>query len=77
VVPALEILGAAGLEAKTDDVQSYVDRIVELAKSPALYAESSKACNDIKEQCFERWDLPHLCRKHFMRCVDFLIPRIA
>ena len=54
VVPALEILGSAGLEAKTDDVQSYVDRILELTKSPTLYAEMSNACDGIKEQFFDR-----------------------
>lgn len=43
VVPALEVLRPACLEAKTDDVDSYVARVIELATSKPLY---DKLCSE-------------------------------
>jgi glycogen synthase len=50
VVPALEVLRPACIEAKTDDVQSYADAIVNLATSPQLYDRLRHACALLRPQ---------------------------
>jgi glycosyltransferase involved in cell wall biosynthesis len=47
VVPALEVCRAACLEAVTNDVGSYVDRVKELMDDPALYARLCAATRDL------------------------------
>jgi glycogen synthase len=54
VVPALELLRPACIEAKTDDVQSYADAIINLATSPELYAQLRRACASLRPQFFDR-----------------------
>jgi len=44
VVPALEVLKPACVEARTNDVESYVAAIIELATSERLYGELCAAC---------------------------------
>jgi glycosyltransferase involved in cell wall biosynthesis len=44
VVPALEVLRPACMEARTNDVESYVAAIIELAQSPQLYDRLRAAC---------------------------------
>jgi glycosyltransferase involved in cell wall biosynthesis len=44
VVPALEVLRPACMEARTNDVESYVAAIIELAQSPQLYEKLCAAC---------------------------------
>src|SRR2546425_9162016 len=44
VVPACELLGGACLEAKADDVESYVAQVLKLAKSREQYQSAVDAC---------------------------------
>ncbi len=47
VVPALEVLKPACVEARTNDVESYVAAIIELATSVRLYDELCAACLEL------------------------------
>ncbi|WP_143198392.1 glycosyltransferase family 4 protein [Bradyrhizobium sp. AS23.2] len=53
VVPALELLRSASVSAKTDDVLSYVEAILSLVDSPAVYERLTLACADLREQFFD------------------------
>jgi glycogen synthase len=54
VVPALEVLRPACVEAKTDDYKSYVERIIELANSPEMYEKLCVACDGLKAPFYNR-----------------------
>jgi glycosyltransferase involved in cell wall biosynthesis len=54
VVPALELLHPACIEAKTDNVESYASAIINLATSPELYAQLRSACFSLRSQFFDR-----------------------
>ena len=54
VVPALEVLKLACIEAKTDDIDSYATEIVRLAESPSLYEQLAAACRPLRQQFFDR-----------------------
>ncbi|MBT1515627.1 glycosyltransferase family 4 protein [Bradyrhizobium sp. SRL28] len=54
VVPALEVLRPACLEARTDDIESYANEIVTLAESPLLYQQLTAACGSLRQQFFDR-----------------------
>jgi glycogen(starch) synthase len=54
VVPALEVLKLACIEAKTDDIGSYATEIVKLAESPSLYDQLAAACRPLRQQFFDR-----------------------
>jgi glycogen synthase len=54
VAPALEILGPAAVEAKTNDVQSYVEGIIKLASDPDYYNQLCEACPDLQKQFYDR-----------------------
>ena len=53
VVPALESVREAAVVAKTNDVGSYVDGILELVQSPAMYDRLVSATATIREQFFD------------------------
>ncbi|WP_339037608.1 glycosyltransferase family 4 protein [Bradyrhizobium symbiodeficiens] len=53
VVPALESLREAAIVAKTNDVASYVDGILALVESPAMYERLVSATATIREQFFD------------------------
>jgi glycosyltransferase involved in cell wall biosynthesis len=54
VVPALEVLRSACVEAKTDDVESYADAIINLAADRSKYDELICACGPLQEQFFDQ-----------------------
>lgn len=54
VVPALEMLKPACVEARTDDVASYADAIVGLIDDPARYRSLCRACPDLQGQFYDR-----------------------
>lgn len=54
VVPALEILRSASVEAKTDDVGSYVDAILRIVYDQQLYNRLCNACTDLQRQFYDR-----------------------
>ena len=54
VVPALEILRPACVEAKTNDVDSYVKAILKLIDDPEQYRALCQACPDLQEQFYDR-----------------------
>ncbi|WFU18829.1 glycosyltransferase family 4 protein [Bradyrhizobium sp. CB3481] len=54
VVPALEVLREASLEARTDDVDSYVDVISRLFDDPAIYKRLCDACEPLQAQFYDR-----------------------
>ena len=54
VVPALEILREASLEARTDDVGSYVDVISGLLDNPERYKRLCEACGPLQAQFYDR-----------------------
>ena len=54
VVPALEVLKPACIEARTDDVDSYVSSILRLIDDPDQYENICKACRDLQEQFYDR-----------------------
>ncbi|SHM85883.1 glycosyltransferase family 4 protein [Bradyrhizobium lablabi] len=49
VVPAHEVLGDACIIARTDDVHSYADQVLWLARSPDFYRAACNACHSVKE----------------------------
>src|SRR6185312_1359235 len=54
VVPALEILRPACVEAKTNDVDSYVTAILKLIDEPDEYRRLCQACPDLQGQFYNR-----------------------
>lgn len=54
VVPALEILKPACIEARTDDADSYVQAISDLLDRPAKYTELCAACGPLQHQFYDR-----------------------
>jgi glycosyltransferase involved in cell wall biosynthesis len=54
VVPALEILRPACVEAKTNDVDSYVGAILKLIEDPDQYRGLCQACPDLQGQFYDR-----------------------
>lgn len=54
VVPALEILGPACLEAKTNNIDSYVEAICSLLHNPNKYGALCGACPALKDQFYDR-----------------------
>lgn len=53
VCPALEYLRPASIEARPDDVDSYVDAISRLASDRDLYERKCAACEPLKAQFFD------------------------
>jgi glycogen synthase len=53
VVPALEILRSACLEARTDDPASYADVILSLVSDPQKYLQLHAACYSLRQQFFD------------------------
>ena len=49
VVPALEVLRPACVEARTDDVDSYVEAILRLINNPNYYRRLCEACPESSE----------------------------
>jgi hypothetical protein len=54
VVPALEVLQPACLAARTNDVNSYVDAVIELIEKPGLYENLSKSCELLQAKFYNR-----------------------
>jgi glycogen synthase len=54
VVPALEILRPACLEAVTDDIDSYVRVIEQIAQDKQLYEQKRAACLEVTHPFFDR-----------------------
>jgi glycogen synthase len=54
VVPALEVLRPACVEAQTDDVESYVGAILRLIDDPNQYYTLCKACPPLQQQFYDR-----------------------
>jgi glycogen synthase len=54
VVPALEVLRPACIEARTNDVDSYVAAILELIDNPSRYRALCDACPALSEQFYDR-----------------------
>jgi glycosyltransferase involved in cell wall biosynthesis len=54
VVPALEVLRPACVEARTDDVDSYVEAILKLLCEPTYYNSLCKACPNLGTQFYDR-----------------------
>ena len=54
VVPALEILRSAALEAKTNDPGSHRSCVERLARDPTIYARLCAACSGLKGQFYDR-----------------------
>jgi glycosyltransferase involved in cell wall biosynthesis len=53
VVPALEILRPACVEARTDDVDSYVEQILKLINDPHWYQTLCQACPSLQRQFYD------------------------
>jgi glycogen(starch) synthase len=53
VVPALEVLKAACVEAKTNDIESYVEAILNLLKDRMHYQELCDSCSSLSEQFYD------------------------
>jgi glycogen synthase len=54
VVPALEVLRPACVEARTDDVKSYVEELLHLANDEDLYLQLCRACPELSAQFYDR-----------------------
>jgi glycosyltransferase involved in cell wall biosynthesis len=54
VVPALEVLRPACVEAKTDDLDSYLAGALKLATDAGLYERLCAACRDLGNQFYDR-----------------------
>ncbi len=54
VVPALEVVRPACLEAKPDDVGSYVDAILRLLNDEQLYQKLCAECPNLQKQFYDR-----------------------
>jgi glycogen synthase len=53
VVPALEVLRPACMEARTDDVDSYVEAILKLVSDQERYRQLCEACPDLQKQFYD------------------------
>ncbi len=53
VVPALDVLRPACIEARTDDIDSYVKEIVKLIDDPNQYRILCEACPDLQSQFYD------------------------
>jgi glycosyltransferase involved in cell wall biosynthesis len=53
VVPALEVLRPACVEAQTDDVDSYVEQILRLVNDPERYRILCEACPPLQRQFYD------------------------
>jgi glycosyltransferase involved in cell wall biosynthesis len=54
VVPALEVLRPACIEARTNDVDSYVAAILKLVDNPSQYRVLCNACPALRDQFYDR-----------------------
>jgi glycosyltransferase involved in cell wall biosynthesis len=54
VVPALEVVRSACVEAKTNCVESYVEAILRVLRDGAYYRELCNACPSLAEQFYDR-----------------------
>ena len=54
VVPALEVLRPACVEAKTNDVDSYVEAVVKLLSDAEFYNRLCHACTELARQFYDR-----------------------
>ena len=54
IVPALEVLRPACIEARTDDVDSYVAAILTLIDEPDDYRALCEACPNLRRQFYDR-----------------------
>jgi len=54
VVPALEVLRSACVEARTNDVDSYVEGVLKLISDRDYYESLRRACPDRAEQFYDR-----------------------
>jgi glycogen synthase len=54
VVPALELLRPACVEARTDDVDSYVEGVLKLIGDREYYESLRRACPELGEQFYDR-----------------------
>jgi glycosyltransferase involved in cell wall biosynthesis len=54
VVPALEVLRSACVEAMTNDVESYVETVIKLCSDAEFYAQLCRACPEMAEQFYDR-----------------------
>jgi glycosyltransferase involved in cell wall biosynthesis len=54
VVPALELLRPACVEARTDDVDSYVEGVLKLIGDRDYYENLRRACPGVGEQFYDR-----------------------
>ena len=54
VVPALEVLGSACVRAETDDVESHMQAVLQLATDAAFYESTRAACALYQEQFYDR-----------------------
>jgi glycogen(starch) synthase len=54
VVPALELLHLACVEAKTDDVESYVEAVLKIAMDAEMYNRACAACYAYQSQFYDR-----------------------
>ena len=54
VVPALEVLRRACVEAKTDDTASHLEAVMRIATDSKLYTQTCAACTDYRAQFFDR-----------------------
>ena len=53
VVPAMEILRAACVEAKPDDADSYAEQILNLIDEPERYLSLCQACKEFEMQFYD------------------------
>ncbi len=54
VVPALEVMRSACVEAKPDDVESYAQAVLTLASDQSLYERTRDACSSYQNQFYDR-----------------------
>jgi glycosyltransferase involved in cell wall biosynthesis len=54
VVPALEVLRLACVEAKTDDADSHLEAVLKFATDAELYGRACAACHDYQPQFYDR-----------------------
>jgi glycogen synthase len=64
VVPALEVLRPACIEARTNDVDSYIEAILKLVDDPNLYRTLCEACPELQGQFYDReWGLSAVLKR--------------
>ena len=54
VANAFDVIGPAAMNARTDDIESYVDVIVSLIDDPSLYERLRAACQALASQFLDR-----------------------